>query len=59
VTVVDRDPVEWPDGWESERDDDVYNNIVEAEMTKADIEHILATGQDMLDRWDELVGGES
>jgi len=66
LTVVDRDPVEWPEGWRAAdgwRDMPVpvarFEGRYVSLLTKADVERILATGPDMLARWDELVGGDA
>jgi hypothetical protein len=62
LTVVDREPVEWPEGWEEGgshlarvvgwKDDD--ETVLW--FGRSELERILATGPDMLARWDELFG---
>jgi hypothetical protein len=62
LTVVDRDPVEWPEGWSDDGARGILGPMVYPEptntaFTKLMLELVLATGPDMLARWDELVGG--
>jgi hypothetical protein len=61
LTVVDREPVEWPEGWtRSKSVPDSHALFLGGHViSKPILERILATGPDMLARWDELVGGES
>ena len=56
LTVVDRDPVEWPEGWARFSSSMVSINDSRT-FSRAELEDILATGPDMLARWDELMGG--
>lgn len=58
LTVVDRDPVEWPEGWERDGVEFAYNRIADIVVDKSGLKEFLATGPDMLARWDELVGGD-
>jgi hypothetical protein len=63
LTVVDRDPVEWPEGWRlgGAHIDRLAGWYDDDDATlwfsRRELERILATGPDMLARWDELVGG--
>jgi hypothetical protein len=57
LEVVGRSLVEWPEGWEIDHGDAAYNKVADVVVTKDDLRVILATGPDMLARWDELVGG--
>ena len=60
--MVDREPIEWPEGWKPQQGFAVaryFGDRVSAILlSKGDLEHILATGPDMLERWDELVGDQ-
>ncbi len=61
LTVVDRDPVEWPEGWEFDELNHIlgtmaYHEPTNLALTKTMLASLLATGPDMLARWDELVG---
>jgi hypothetical protein len=61
LTVVDRKPVEWPEGW-SEYDkvqDAAFCDYANVWVRKNDLAQLLATGPDMLARWDELMGGDA
>ena len=59
LTVVDRDPVEWPEGWSEYDSDDgtAYSNYANVVIRKNELAQLLATGPDMLARWDELMAG--
>lgn len=62
VQVLDREPVEWPEGWEQ------YDGIRRGELVAAYHvptnlvythrlpKDLLATGPEMIARWDELMG---
>lgn len=58
VQVVDREPVEWPEGWgkHSNCEAGLYLEDNGWYFNRSELELILATGPDMLARWDELVG---
>jgi hypothetical protein len=60
LEVLDREPVEWPQGWAG---DDGYGNAYHepsnVTVDRDELAELLATGPDMLARWDELMGGGS
>lgn len=64
LTVVDREPVKWPEGWEPGDhyewgpDSVAIHRNANLGFSKQNLIDILATGPDMLARWDELMGGD-
>jgi hypothetical protein len=59
LTVVDRDPVEWPEGWSDDGYGHAYHEPSNCDFERDGLEQVLATGPDMLARWGELMGGDA
>ena len=57
LTVLDREPVEWPDGWRPNGEDYAYHAGLLIAVDKEALQELLRTGPDMLERWDELMEG--
>ena len=62
LEVVGRSLGEWPEGWSDDGSSSIlgpmaYHEPTNTAYTKLMLELVLATGPDMLARWDELVGG--
>lgn len=62
ITVVDREPVEWPEGWKRWGDTTARwvgpaNHLFICR--KGALAELLGTGPEMLARWDELMGEQS
>jgi hypothetical protein len=55
---VDRQPVEWPEGW-SRFSSSMVAHRNQRTFSRAELEDITQAGPDMLDRWDELMGGDA
>jgi hypothetical protein len=58
LTVVDRQPVEWPEGW-SRFSSSMVAHRNQRTFSRAELEDITQAGPDMLARWDELMGGDA
>jgi hypothetical protein len=57
LTVVDREPVEWPQGWAwGSPTTAIYASRA---YSRFELQDILATGPAMLRDWDELMGGDA
>jgi hypothetical protein len=57
LEVVGRSLGEWPEGWSDYDEGYVLHEPSNVAIDKDNLKQLLATGPDMLERWDELVGG--